>query len=179
MTLDLRPIVTCLIMIAPMCAVSGLAKAYDCVEVETFQVDRSHIKSKKDKRAAHIPAGALAELRQSIVLEVPLSVPGMVGMYAGDESCPNAESAIILGGTMSDFKKGNKAARYWVGMGAGAQKFAVQAWIKDKTTGETLGTAEVVDRKIAGFVGGSDEKGVDDFSEKVTRFIRRTLGKSK
>ncbi len=155
------------------------AYAYDCVEVELFQIDRTQIQSKKDKRAAHIPRDALEVLRKSIVLEVPLSVPGMVGMYAGEESCPDAARAIILGGTMSDYKKGNKVARYLVGMGAGAQKFAVQAWIKDKATGQVLGSQEVVDRKVGGFVGGSAEKGVDDFSEKMTRFIRKTLGISR
>lgn len=154
---------------------SATATPYTCVEVELFQIDRTQITSKKDKRAAHIPREALEGLRQSIVLEVPLSVPGMVGMYAGEESCPDPTRAIVLGGTMADYKKGSKAARYWVGMGAGAQKFAVNAWIRDKATGQVLGTDDVVDRKVGGLLGGSAEKGVDDFSEKVCKFIRRTL----
>jgi hypothetical protein len=154
------------------------AASYSCVEVEIFGIDKSDIRSKQDKRAATIPREALEAIRQSIVLEIPLSVPGMVGVAAGEEACKDPARAVILGGTMSDYKKGSKAARYFIGMGAGKQKFAVAAWIRDKASGHVLGTDEIVDRKIGGLLGGSAEKGVDDFSEKVAKFIRRTLNAS-
>lgn len=150
---------------------------YDCVEVELFKIDRSQIESKKDKRAAMIPRKALATLQESIVLEVPLSIPGVARMYAIEESCPNPETAVVMGGTISDYKKGSKALRYWVGLGAGAQKFAVEAWIRTKATNELLASDEIVDRKVGGLLGGEDEKGVDDFSEKVAGLIREAIGR--
>lgn len=151
--------------------------AYDCVEVEVFKVDRSQITSKKDKRAATIPREALVKLQESIVLEIPLSVPGVAGMYAGEESCPDDTVAARLSGVVSDYKPGNRAVRYWVGLGAGAQKFAVEATVTDKLSGRILAQDEVVDRKVGGWVGGSDDKGVDDFSEKVASLVRKALGR--
>lgn len=148
---------------------------FDCVEVELFKVDRSEIASKKDKRAAMIPRKALATLQESIVLEIPLSIPGVSGMYAIEESCPNPETAVVVGGTISDYKKGSKALRIWVGLGAGAQKFAVEASVRTKSSNEVLATDEIVDRKVAGLFGGEDEKGVDDFSEKVAGFVRKAI----
>jgi hypothetical protein len=163
---------------ACLLAVSTTAVAsYDCVEVELFKVDRSEIKDKKDKRAATIPREALATLQQAIVLEIPLSVPGAKGMYANEESCPNPDTAVVMGGTVSDYKKGSKAMRYWVGMGAGAQKFAVEAWVRPKNSDQAIATDEIIDRKVGGLLGGEDEKGVDDFSEKVARFIGAAMGR--
>lgn len=155
------------------------AAAYDCVEVELFKVDRADIRDKQDKRAATIPRAALATLQQAIVLEIPLSVPGARGMYANEEACPDPATAVVVGGTVSDYKKGSKALRYWVGMGAGAQKFAVEAWVRPKTSDQVIATDEIIDRKVAGLLGGEDDKGVDDFSEKVARFIGTAMGRAR
>lgn len=148
---------------------------FDCVEVELFKVNRDEIKSKKDKRAAMIGRDVLAKLQEYVVLEVPLSIPGMKGMYANEETCPDPERALVFGGQITDYKPGSKALRYWVGMGAGAQKFAVDAYVKEKATGRILVEGDVVDRKIGGLLGGEDDKGVDDFSEKAASFIREAL----
>lgn len=148
---------------------------FDCVEVEMFKVNREQIKSKKDKRAAMIGRDALAKLQEYVVLEIPLSIQGMKGMYAIEESCPDPGRALVFGGTITDYKPGSKALRYWVGMGAGAQKFAVDAYVKEKASGKVLLTGDVIDRKIGGLLGGEDDKGVDDFSEKAAAFIREAV----
>lgn len=151
------------------------ASQFDCVEVELFQVDRSHIASKQDKRAATIPEEALQKLQNAVALEVPLGMPGAIGAIGGQESCPDPSRAVVFGGTVADFKPGSRALRYFVGFGAGAQKFAVDVFLKVKTTGEVLATGEVIDRKVGGLLGGDEEKGVDDFSEKAVSFIRGSL----
>lgn len=166
------------LLAAAFMATAQVARAQvDCVEVELFKVDRSQIDSKKDKRAAMIPRKALVTLQESIVLEIPLSIPGVSGMYAIEEACPTAETAVVVGGTISDYKKGSKALRYWVGLGAGAQKFAVEATVRTKATNEVLAADEIVDRKVGGLLGGEDEKGVDDFSEKVAAMVRKAIGR--
>lgn len=156
------------------------AADYDCIEVELFQTaDQSQATSREDKRAASIPPEVLEKLRQGIIADIPSSMKGMVGVRAGDASCPDAARAITFGGSVTDYKKGNKAARYLIGFGAGKQKFAVDAWIKDKSTGTILGEDQVIDRKAAGFFGGSADKGVRDFAEKVGDFIGKTLKNAK
>lgn len=162
----------------PMLAVANISHAadYDCVEVELFQpADSNQADSRQDKRAAGIPPEVLATLQQGIVQELPDSLKGMTAVKAGDASCPDQAKAISFGGTVTDYKKGNKAARYFIGLGAGKQKFAVNAWIKAKSSGAVLGEDEVVDRKVGGIFGGSADKGVRDFAEKVAGFIKKTL----
>lgn len=151
------------------------SERFNCVEVEKFRVNRDEIKSKKDKRAAMIGREQLAKLQEYIVLEIPLSIPGMTGVYALEESCPDPARAVVFGGTISDYKPGSKALRYWVGFGAGAQKFAVNAYVKEKASGTVLAEGDVVDRKVGGLMGGEDDKGVDDFSEKAAGFIRKAI----
>jgi len=34
----------------------------------------------------------------------------------------------------------------------------------------------ITDRKVAGWAGGSEEKGVEDFAEKVLAFLKRSIG---
>ena len=151
------------------------ANEFNCVEVEIFQVDRSTIESKQDKRAATIPEESLQKLQDAVALEVPLGIQGATGARVGRESCPDATRAVIFGGVVSDFKPGSRALRYFVGFGAGAQKFAVDVYLKVKSTGEVLATGEVIDRKIGGLLGGEADKGVDDFSEKAVGFIKKSL----
>lgn len=171
----IRGLVTAAFGVLLATSASASPAKFDCVEVELFKVNRDEIKSKKDKRAAMIGRDVLAKLQEYVVLEVPLSIPGMKGMYANEETCPDPERALVFGGQISDYKPGSKALRYWVGMGAGAQKFAVDAYVKEKATGKILVEGDVVDRKIGGLLGGEDDKGVDDFSEKAASFIREAL----
>lgn len=152
------------------------AAAYNCVEVELFQAgDQTGADSRQEKRAAEISPDVLETLRQGILSELPESLPDLKAVQVGDATCPDPSRAISFGGTVTDYKKGNKAARYLIGFGAGKQKFAVNAWLKDKATGQVIAEDEIVDRKFAGFFGGSAKKGVKDFAEKVTGFIRKTL----
>ena len=96
-------------------------------------------------------------------------------MRAGENACPDEAQAVEFGGTVTDFKKGNQAMRYFVGFGAGKQKLAIDAWVRNKATGEIIFQDKIVDRKWAGFGGGDDRKGVRDFAEKVVLFLNKGL----
>jgi len=66
--------------------------------------------------------------------------------------------------------------RYMVGLGAGKQKIQINAQLIEKSSGKVLKSGRIVDRKIGGLVGGSENKGKRDFAEKTTKFIRQALG---
>ena len=80
---------------------------------------------------------------------------------------------LILGGQVTDFKKGSRSARMWIGFGAGKQKFQVQCFLKDAETGEVLARKEIIDRKVGGWAGGDEGKGESDFAEKVAKFVKK------
>lgn len=100
-------------------------KQYNCIEVEKFTVDRDTKGGKKDERASAIPDDTLGRLQQKIVTELQKSrVAGQI-TAAGQSQCK--DKTLVFGGKMVDFKKGDKTKRYFIGLGAGAQKFEVDS----------------------------------------------------
>jgi len=152
------------------------ASAFDCVEVFPFEIDRNDFSSRESERAAAMPQEFLDVFQHATVGEIIRSKSGLTAVKGGENACPDSEQAVQFGGTVTDFKEGNQAMRYFVGFGAGKQKLAVYAWLRNKTTGEIIFEDKIVDRKWAGFGGGDDRKGVRDFAEKVVVFLRKGLG---
>lgn len=151
------------------------AQSAVCVKVEAFTTDTTNIKTKADKRAAQVPDEVIKKIQDNLVLQVPLTMPGSIGVAATTGKCPAKARVVVLSGVFADYKEGNRAMRYWVGMGAGKQKFSVEAKVVDEK-GVTLGEQVITDRKIGGLVGGSDAKGLEDFSEKVIGFVKTSVG---
>jgi len=165
---------------ATLASVPLSAAVFDCVEVARFEVNQGLISSKQEARAAMIPAEKLADIQRSVAGNIPEKIPGMrAALEGGGADCPDPQRTISLTGHIIDFKKGNQALRYFVGFGAGAQKFSVTARAVRKSDGALLAEGDVTDRKVGGWVGGNDDKGLDDFGEKVAMFLKRSLPSSR
>jgi len=54
-------------------------------------------------------------------------------------------------------------------------ELAIDAWLKDKLSGDVIYRGDIVDRKWAGLWGGDDSKGIRDFAQKVEKFINKGL----
>lgn len=156
-----------------------LAKQYDCIEVNQFTVDREDISTRELARAAEIPAEMLLTIQTYVRTELNIDDNGLVAKKGAEDGCENPEKALELKGVVTDFKKGSRMMRYMVGFGAGKQKIQIEAELYDKATGELLKKDRVVDRKIGGLVGGSENKGKRDFAEKMNNFVRKALGMKK
>lgn len=152
-------------------------KDFDCVEVKRFEVGSGFITSKQDARAATIPAEKLGSMQRAVAGEIPEKIRGYLSTLVaeGSPQCPDPARALVLSGRITDFKAGNQALRYWVGFGAGAQKFGVLVRATRKSDGALVGEGEVIDRKVGGWVGGQAEKGLEDFAEKVAGFLKESL----
>ena len=152
-------------------------KDFDCVEVKRFEVGSGFISSKQDARAATIPAEKLGSMQRAVAGQSPEKIRGYLSTLVaeGSPQCPDPARALVLSGRITDFKAGNQALRYWVGFGAGAQKFGVLVRATRKSDGALVGEGEVIDRKVGGWVGGQAEKGLEDFAEKVAGFLKQSL----
>ncbi len=149
---------------------------FDCVEVMRFETDTGFIADKKAARAAGIPQDKLDEIQRRVAGSIPETIPGLKATLGGAGSyCPDPGRTIVLDGRIVDFKKGNQALRYFVGFGAGAQKFSVAARATRKSDGALIGEGEVTDRKVGGWLGGQADKGISDFAEKVADFLGDSL----
>lgn len=148
---------------------------FDCIELELFATPKDDIADRGDARAALIPPEMLAELRAYIATEIPLQMTGMKTRLVPEQKCEEDQRSLVFGGRVTDFKKGSQVARYMVGFGAGKQKFEVDAVLKRKSDGTVITQGLVVDRKIGGLIGGSKDKGKQDFAEKVADLIHGGL----
>lgn len=156
------------------------AKSYDCIEVNMFTVDRENISTRELARASEIPDQILASLQTYVRTELNIDSNGLEAKKGTkDNSCKNPKTALELKGTVSDYKKGSKMMRYMVGFGAGKQKIQIETELYDKASGDLIKKDRVVDRKIGGLIGGSENKGKKDFAEKMNNFVRVALGMKK
>lgn len=151
----------------------GGGKSYTVLEVARFEVNRDDYSSKEAERAGRIPDEVLDTIQRILIAE-----------YTGSRLLPTVrkpaapgegEIVLELGGTVVDWLAGSQTKRIFVGFGAGQQKIEMDCVLKDKVTGTILGRERILDRKVAGWAGGSEEKGVRDFAEKVAKFIRATM----
>lgn len=163
--------------IAPVMAGPVSLKDFDCVEVRRFEVGSGFISSKEDARAATIPAEKLGSIQREVAGQIPEKIRGYRSTLVaeGSPECPDPARTLVLSGRVTDFKEGNQALRYWVGFGAGAQKFGVLVRATRKSDGAVVGEGEVVDRKVGGWIGGQADKGLEDFAEKVATFLKGSL----
>ncbi len=148
---------------------------YDCIEINKLTVDKENANTRALKRASRIPSEVIKNIQNFMVDEVDLDKNGLKAVNPEETKCKNDETALVLDGVLIDYKKGNRIVRYIVSFGAGKQKIEANLTLTEKATGEKLAKGRVVDRKVAGFAGGSDDKGKRDFAEKVNNFIRKGL----
>lgn len=163
------------LLLASPAQAADVSSQFDCVELELFTVDKDDITDSGEARATLIAPEMLAELRAFIASEIPLEIPGMRTRLAPEQSCEDADRSLVFGGRVTDFKKGSQLARYMVGFGAGKQKFEVDVALKRKSDATVISQGTVVDRKAGGLIGGSKDKGKQDFAEKVADFIHSGL----
>ncbi len=141
---------------------------YDCIEIQNFFVDREDFSTHKMERVAEISEEVIDSIQHMIVGEISRSK-----VYGSVKKTDNCEGrTLVFGGTVTDFKKGSRAARLLIGLGAGKQKLEVKTYLKDKKTDAILASKKVVDRKWGGLAGGDEAKGLRDFAEKVVRFVK-------
>jgi hypothetical protein len=153
-----------------------VTKTYAALEIARFEVNREDYNSKESERAGRIPDEVLDTIQRVLISEVVNSKKFATVAKAG--ATAGGEGSLELGGRVVDWLPGSKVARMFVGMGAGQQKIEVECVLKDKATGQVLARETILDRKVGGITGGSEEKGIRDFAEKVMVFIDQSLAKS-
>lgn len=150
--------------------------APDVIFIEPFSKDPGLADTdRKQERIEEIPESRLIQLQETIQTELAkIGLFKEVRLLKIGETPVLAEGqeAWVFGGKFLDYKKGSQAARYWIGMGAGKQKVEVLAHARDARTGAVVKEERIVDRKVGGFFGGNDEKGLRDFAERVVVFLR-------
>ena len=71
------------------------------------------------------------------------------------------EDVLVLNGTIISFEKGSRAARYFIGFGAGKTYCTIQALFTNKATGAEVLKTNFDGELTMGIFGGSPEEAVD------------------
>ncbi len=92
---------------------------------------------------------------------------------AGEAPAVEATPKLKLTGEVTKYVKGNRAARYLVGFGAGKTKIMVDVKLTDVSTGEVV-FSQVVDGDVTwGLFGGSSEGAKGGVSDEVIREMKK------
>lgn len=92
---------------------------------------------------------------------------------AGEAQTVEATPKLKLSGEVTKYVKGNRAARYLIGFGAGKTKLMVDVKLTDVATGEVVFN-QVVDGDVTwGFFGGDSESAKGGVSDEVIREMKK------
>lgn len=80
---------------------------------------------------------------------------------------------LILTGVITEYNRGNRAQRYFVGFGAGAAKISCSIRLTDKATGEVVFEKLVEGVLGAGLFGGSSSEALNILAAKITDAINK------
>ena len=158
---------------------------YNAVVVEKFSVDPS-------ARTADFPRGQEVGIQQNVVerlnkqkvfeevkdgLEAGAAPPVAADLTA---NAP-AKRAVILSGTVIEYDKGSREARWFVGMGAGATKVKVRFVFRDAQTGAELLRTDRQGQFYGwiAFVGGSKEQATGEAAGDVVDRLMDDIKKNR
>jgi hypothetical protein len=143
----------------------GLKDKYLNIEVVSFEIGEG-IKFPPESRDV-IMAQVIEELKQLKTFK-HVSGPG--------ESTANAEGPTVrLSGTITKYKPGSRAKRYFIGFGAGTTKVVAHIRYADASTGEVLYEKDVDGKVWIGLFGGDSSGATRGLAKEVAKVTKKHL----
>ncbi len=137
-------------------------KPYKAIEVEKFTV----------REGVEFPDKDLDELVQATINNFKASKRFDSVTMAG-ESADAAQPTLKVSGEVTKYVKGNRAARYMVGLGAGKTKIMVDVKLTDTATGEVVFN-QVVDGDVTwGLFGGDSDGAKGGVADELIREMKK------
>ena len=165
----------CLLFISPVFAQQSATakKIYQNIEIEKFTI--------RDK--VDFPADKIDELTNNVVSALRKSKRFNQVSLAGENNSVNAESAVTptlrISGEIVKYVKGNRTARYMIGMGVGKTKILADIKFIDVQTGEVILTQAVDGDVSIGFFGGSSDVAKSEIADEILRVMKKNFVEDK
>ena len=148
---------------APQAAsASDKQTAYETVAVAPFTV----------AEGLDVPADYLTALMEEIVGELQ-QTKKFRNVRVGDESSASAPRLLRLDGTVTEFDKGSRAARYFVGFGAGRTKIQAHVKFIDAATGAVVFEDDVDGKVVIGAFGGDSKGATRGLAKEIAKVTKR------
>jgi hypothetical protein len=100
-------------------------------------------------------------------------IKGMKQVLREGETLPKEEPVLLLTGTITKYKKGNQAARYLVGFGAGSTVIDAHIKCYDAVTKDLLFERDVDGKVIMGMMGGKSEGANNGLAKEIAKNIKQ------
>jgi len=139
---------------------TSAAMPYQVVEIEKFTVSSG----------VEFPANDLEELMSHLVLNFNNSRRFEHVFLSTDTASSSAPARRVkISGVVTKYAKGNRAARYLVGFGAGRTKLVADVKVRDGETGQLLMEQKVDGHVYIGFFGGSTDQAKGGLSSEIIK----------
>jgi hypothetical protein len=102
-------------------------------------------------------------------------IKGLKQVLREGEPLPASEPVMVVTGTITKFRKGNQAARYLVGFGAGSTVIGAHIKCFDAATKELLLERDVDGKVVMGVMGGKSEGANNGLAKEVAKDIKERL----
>jgi len=90
-----------------------------------------------------------------------------------DQPSASEQRLLQLAGTITEFDKGNRAARYFVGFGAGRSKIQARVRFTDGATGAVVFEDDVDGKVVMGTFGGDSKGATRGLAKEVAKVTKR------
>jgi hypothetical protein len=122
-----------------------------------------------------VPADYLAALMQELVGELQ-QTKKFRNVRLGEESSSPEQRLLRIVGTITEFDKGNRATRYFVGFGAGRSKIRAHVKFTDAGTGAVVFEDDVDGNVVMGHFGGDSKGATRGLAKEVAKIAKRRFG---
>jgi hypothetical protein len=137
-------------------------KKYQYVQVNRFNV----------QQGVDLPPDYQLTIDEDLNKELA-KIKGMKQVLREGETLPAEEPVLLLTGTITKYKKGNQAARYLVGFGAGSTVIDAHIKCYDAVTKDLLFERDVDGKVIMGMMGGKSEGANNGLAKEIAKNIKQ------
>jgi hypothetical protein len=137
------------------------AKKYQYVQVNRFDV----------QQGVDFPPDYAVTIDEDLNKQLG-KIKGMKQVLREGEPLPGAEPVLLITGTITKYKKGNQAARYLVGFGAGETVIGAHIKCYDAATKELLFERDVDGKVIMGIMGGKSEGANNGLAKEIAKNVK-------
>ncbi|MGB7923051.1 MAG: DUF4410 domain-containing protein [Pyrinomonadaceae bacterium] len=141
----------------------GLKNQYQNIEIAAFDV----------KEGIDFPADYMSGMMNEIVSELQglkkFKQVTRTGETLADPSAPTLQ----LSGTVTKYKAGSRAKRYFVGFGAGKTKVVAHVKFIDKATGNVVFERDVDGKVAIGLFGGESKTSLRDVGKEIAEVTKK------
>ena len=151
-------------MLLAAAALGQTAKGpYKAIEVERFTVRQGVELADKD----------VDDLMKATVENFRASNRFESVTMAGEASSTEATPKLKVSGEVTKYVKGSRAARYFIGLGAGKTKLMVDVKLTDAATGEVVFHQSVDGDVTWGLFGGDSDKAKGGVADEIIREMKK------